>query len=247
MKILLSVLLLCFITVKAFALTVHDPRSCAQAIKQLHQTASQYSKEIGHWQDQINHLKEQSSLLKNQLASLTGLRDLGDIDGELSSLLQDLKATGRHRDSLNALLRSSDSEDHGYADEILNKYRMFDICKEKGNRKLDNICKEQILNKAGTIEAGEEIRGQMAHKIIETSKIARKVKNTKDLKESQDLANAIALKNIEITQLKNQWDSFVDESKLREQLIEEKRREAFDDHQINAPVPKFDISKWKRQ
>ncbi|MGI4852363.1 MAG: type IV secretion system protein [Janthinobacterium lividum] len=240
MKIILSVSLLCFISVQALAMTVHDPRSCAQAIKQLHQTASHYSKEINHWQNQINHLKEQSGLLKDQLASLTGLRELGNLEGELLSLMKELKSTGKHREALNAFLRSPDGEDHEYANEILRKYQMFDVCKEKGNSKLDHVCKAQILNKAGTIEAGEEIRGQTERKIIETSKIARKVKNTKDLKESQDLANAIALKNIEITQLKNQWDCFVDESKLREQLIEEKRREAFDDHQINAPIPTFE-------
>ncbi len=238
MKKILFVLGL-LITPNALALMVHDPQTCAQAIKQLSQTTSHYGKEISHWQEQINHFKTQNGLLKNQLASLTGLRELGDLEGELLSLMEEIKGIEKHRDALNALLRSSDAEDSGYANEILSKYQMFNICKEKGNRKLDNICKEQILNKAGTIEAGEEIRRQTEHKIIETSKIALKVKNSKDLKESQDLANAIALKDIEIKQLKNQWDSFVDESNLRDKLIEEKRREAFHLHQRNAPLHKF--------
>ena len=244
-KILFAFFLL--MTPKALALMVHDPKSCAQAIRQLSQTASHYRQEIAHWQDQINHFKTQGGLLKSQLASLTGVRDLGDIEGELFSLMQEIKGIESHRDELNALLQSDYIEDREYGNKILQKYKMFNICQKKGNRKLDNICKEQILNKAGTIEAGEEIRRLTEVKIIETSKIARRVKNTKDLKESQDLANAIALKDLEIKQLKNQWDSFVDESNLRDKLIEEKRQEAFDDHQINAPIPKFDIHKWKRQ
>lgn len=241
MSKVLYILLLCLFPFSSSALMVHDSETCAQAIKQLSQTATHYGKEIAHWQEQINHFKEQNGLLKNQLASITGLRELGDLEGELVSLRQELKGIEKHRDSLNALLRSSDSEDNGYASEILNKYQMFNICKEKGNRKLDNICKEQILNKAGTIEAGEEIRKQAERKIIETSKIALKVKNTKDIKEGQDLANAIALKDIEIKQIRNEWDSFVDESNLREQLIEQKRREAFDDHQMNAPLPNIEF------
>ena len=72
----------------------------------------------------------------------------------------------------------------------------------KGSQNLDRICKQQILNKAGTIEAGEEIRRQTELKIIEAAKIALKVKNAKDLKEAQDLSNAIALKDLEIKQLK---------------------------------------------
>lgn len=220
-------------------MTVHDPQTCTQAIRQLQQTASHYGKEISHWQEQINHFKAQNGLLKEQLSSLTGLRELNDIEGELSSLIQDLKGINKHRDAFNSMLRSSNDQDNSYTQEILSKYRMFDVCKDKGNQRLDNICKEQILNKAGTIEVGDEIRKQTERKIIEASKIAAKVKNTKDLKESQDLANAIALKDMEITQLKNQWDSFVDESNLRDKLIEQKRREAFDEQQRDAPIPTF--------
>lgn len=230
-------LLVCLFSLEVLALTVHDPQTCAQAIKQLSQTASHYGKEIEHWQQQINYFKRQNHLLENQLASLTGVRELGDLEGELLSLRRELKGVEKHRESLNALLRSDQAEDRGYADEILGKYKMFNICKEKGNQELDHICKEQILNKAGTIEAGEEIRRQTELKIIETSRIAQKVKNTNDIKESQDLANAIALKDLEIKQLKNQWDSFVDESNLRDKLIEEKRQEAFYKQQRNAPPP----------
>lgn len=241
MNKILCVLMICLTCRDCVALVVHDPQTCAQAINQLHQTASHYSKEIGHWQDQISHFKQQSGLLKNQLSSITGLRDIGDLEGELKSLIQELKSIEKHRELLNGLLRSSNSTDNEHANAILDKYQMFNICKEKGNKKLDNICKEQILNKAGTIEAGEEIRKRTERKIIETSKIAVKIKNTKDIKESQDLANAIALKDIEIKQLKNQWDSFVDESELRERLIEEKRREAFHEHQRNAPLPNIEF------
>lgn len=227
-------------------MTVHDPQTCAQAIKQLQQTASHYGKEIAHWQEQINHFKAQNGLLKEQLSSLTGLRELNDIEGELSSLIQDLKGINKHRDALNSMLRSSNDQDNSYTQEILSKYRMFDVCKDKGSQRLDNICKEQILNKAGTIEVGDEIRKQIEHKIIEAAKIAAKIKNTKDLKESQDLANAIALKDMEITQLKNQWDSFVDESNLRDKLIEQKRQEAFHEQQRNAPPPEIKFNHHER-
>jgi hypothetical protein len=44
---------------------------------------------------------------------------------------------------------------------------------------------------------------------------------------------------MEIKELKNQWDSFVDESNLRDKLIEEKRQEAFYKQQRNAPIPTF--------
>ena len=237
MKKICLVLLLCLTYSKAYALIVHDPESCAKAIEQLQQTASHYRQEIVHWQDQINHFKEQTNILKSQLASLSGLRDIRNLDEELVSLIHELRGIDRHREELNELLRSPDSELSTYANKILSKYSMFNNCKKKGNAKLDNICKEVILNKACTIEAGEQIKKQIERKIIETSKIANRAKNSKDLKESQDLANVIAIKNIEINQLKNHWDSLVNESNLREKLIEEKRKAAFYEHQRNAPLP----------
>lgn len=222
----------CFCSFRVFGLIVHDPRNYAQTINQLRQSAK-------HWREQMNQFKEQNSMMKDQLASVTGVRNVGDLDGELLSLQKELRGIEKHRESLNKLLRSPDSQQNEYADEILGKYQMFNVCKEKGNKKLNNICKEEILNRAGTIEAGEGIRKQMGNKIKETEKLAKKAKATKDAKESQDIANAIALKDMEINQLKNEWDSFVDESNLREKLIEEKRREAFNEHQRNAPLPEI--------
>ena len=234
MRKLLYIFIVCFSNclycLSALGMVVHDPKSYIQAINQIRQTAS-------HWKAQVNQFKEQNGMMKEQLASLTGTRDVGDVDGELILLRQELQGIEKHRDFLNNLLRSPNSEQNAQADEILNKYQLFRSCKEKGSRKLDNICKEEILNKAGTIEAGEDIRKQMGVKARETENLARKAKSTKDAKESQDLSNAIALKDMEMNQLKNQWDSFVDESNLREKLIEEKRREAFWEHQENAPLP----------
>ena len=236
MRKLLYIFIFCFLNclncLEAFGLIVHDPQNYMQTINQLRQAAK-------NWKEQMNQFREQNNMMKDQLSSMTGVRDIGDLEGELLSLKQELQGIEKHRDLLNNLLCSPNSEQNEQANEILSKYQMFNACKEKGSRKLDNICKEEILNKAGTIEAGEGIRKQMGIKMNEAAKFANKAKSTKDVKESQDLANAIALKDMEINQLKNGWDSFVDESDLREKLIEEKRREAFDEHQRNAPIPTF--------
>lgn len=241
MKKLLCVFIICFNCVTAFGTIVHDPQNKLQIINQIRQAAAHYKRELAHWEQTVGHFKEQNKMMKEQLSSNTGERDIGDLDKELSDLTKELKGIEKHRDLLNNLLRSPDPEQNNEANRILEKYRMFDICKEKGSRKLDNICKEEILNKAGTIEAGEDIRKQIERKMGEASKLAKKAEKTKDIKESQDISNAIALKDMEINQLKNAWDSFVDESNLREKLIREKRYDAYIEHQTNAPIPTFNF------
>jgi type IV secretion system protein VirB5 len=237
MKKLLCVFIICFLNslnCLAAITVVHDPKNNLQIINQLRQAKK-------YWEEQKRQFKEQNNMMKDQLASNTGMRDVGDLDNELSDLKKELKGIEKHRDLLNNLLRSPDPEQNNEANRILEKYHMFDICREKGNGKLDNICKEEILNKAGTMEAGEDIRKQIERKMGEASKLAKKAEKTKDIKESQDVSNAIALKDMEINQLKNQWDSFVDESNLREKLIEEKRYKAYIEHEINAPLPTLNL------
>jgi len=238
MKKKLVAALLCTIPLNSFAVTpVVDVKSIFQLVNQIKQTAAHYKKEITHWKDQMNTFRDQEKIMSDQFKSMTGQRNVGDIDGQLLALKQEMDGIDKHRELLNSALRSSDPAQNQQANEILNKYQMFDFCKNKGSQKLGNLCKEEILNRAATIEVGETIRKQTNTKIVETSKLAEKAKNSKDAKESQDIANAIALKEIEINQLKYQWDSLVSESQLREKLIEEKKRQAFEDHQINAPLP----------
>lgn len=184
-------------------------------------------------------------MMKGQLMGLTRLRDIGDLEGQLSLLTDEVQGIQKKRAMLNTMLSSANPSLSSEANSILAKYQMFDVCKAKGSKRLDNICKEEILNKAGTIEIGDQIKEKMNRKVKEAQVLARKAANSKDIKESQDIANAIALKDMEITQLQNQWRNSVDESSLREKLIEQKRVAAFNEHEDNAPILQFDLNKFK--
>lgn len=232
MKQLLITLIICIFSSNSFGLVVFDPKNFAQTIKQWNTTMQQ-------WKETAKYYTEQKKMFQDQLSSLTGMRDLGNLEQELKSLKSELSGISKNREMLNKQLGSSNPQQQQETDALLNKYQMFNICSEQGSKRLDNICKEEIINKVATIEVGDKIRVQTVRKMDEVAKLARKVQSSKDVKESQDIANAIALKDLEIQELKNQWDSFVDESNLREKLIEKKRQKSFDEHQKNAPIPTF--------
>lgn len=241
--VLLGILLL--VSPRSYALMVYDPKAIATAIQHHGELEKHWKEELDHCQKMMHNVTQQSDMLKEQLMGLTRLRDIGDLEGQLSLLTDEIQGIERKRAMLNGMLSSANPSLSSEANSILAKYQMFDVCKDKGNQRLSNICKEEILNKAGTIEIGDQIKEKMNRKVKEAQVLARKAANSKDLKESQDIANAIALKDLEITQLQNQWRNSVDESSLREKLIEQKRITAFNEHQRNAPIPKFDPNDFK--
>ncbi|WP_342225712.1 type IV secretion system protein [Rickettsia endosymbiont of Urophora cardui] len=228
----------------SLGLVTYDQKADINSLRQIADGAKRHTQQVRQWKDQAMHWKQtlehyttQQNTLKSQLASLTDIRDIGDLEGQIDSLIYEMDGIERHRNMFTEMLSSSEPEISGEANEILNKYQMFDMCQKKGSTRLDNICKEEILNKAGTIETGEKIKKKMKRKMREVQTLSRKASETRDLKESQDIANAISLKQSEINQLEHQWKLSVDEANLREKLIEQKKIKAFNEQQRNAPSP----------
>ncbi len=232
------------ISSNSFGWAVYDTVANTNSLKQIADGAKRHAEQVRQWKEQamqwqqtLKHYTNQQETMKDQLASLTNIRDIGDLEGQIDSLIYEMDGIERHRSMFTEMLSSSKPEISSEANDILNKYQMFDMCQKKGSSRLDNICKEEILNKAGTIETGSKIKKKMKRKMREVQTLSRKASMTKDLKESQDIANAISLKQAEINQLEHQWQLSVDEANLREKLIEQKKIKAFNEQQKNAPSP----------
>lgn len=243
MKVLILIIMSC-ISGTSLGLVTYDQKADVNALRQIADGVKRHAEQVRQWKDQamqwkqtLEHYTSQQNTLKSQLASFTGVRNIGDLEGEIDSLISEMDGIERHRSMLTEMLSSSEPEISGEANQILNKYQMFDMCQKKGSRRLDNICKEEILNKAGTIETGEKIKKKMKRKMREVQTLSQRAAKASDLKESQDIANAISLKQSEINQLEHQWQLSVDEANLREKLIEQKKIKAFNEQQRNAPSP----------
>ena len=241
---ILLLIMISGISSNSLGLVTYDQKADINSLRQIADGAKRHTEQVRQWRDQamqwkqtLDHYTNQQATMKEQLASLTNIRDIGDLEGQIDSLIYEMDGIERHRSMFTEMLSSSEPEISGEANDILNKYQMFDMCQKKGSTRLDNICKEEILNKAGTIETGEKIKKKMKYKMREVQTLSRKASMTKDLKESQDIANAISLKQSEINQLQHQWQLSVDEANLREKLIEQKKIKAFNEQQRNAPSP----------
>lgn len=202
------------------------------------QELAHWTEKLKQWTETVQHYKSQLQAYKDQLATSTGLRDIQGLVSQGKSLKNDIISLQKQGISLDSLLTSS-SAPSGTLDTLYKKFKDFDICDEKQAESYINICKQETVNKAWAIEQTADVQDKISDALNDISDLTDRMANAKDIKESQDLANAIQAKSIQLNILSQQWEINMKSSEQRDKLLAEKRRKAFRESQITAPVPQF--------
>lgn len=194
--------------------------------------------EAQRWMETAQHYKDQIQAYKNQLATQTGLRDIVGLVNQGKSLKSDILSLQKQGISLDDLLTSNNAPS-GALDSLYNKYKDFDVCDAKQAAAYINICKQETVNKAWTLEQTADVQQKVSDALDEISSLTDRVASSQDAKESQDLANTIQMKQVQLNVLTSQWEMNVKAAEQRDKLLEQKRRKAFKEQQLNAPVPTY--------
>lgn len=202
------------------------------------QELAHWTEKLKQWTETVQHYKSQLQAYKDQLATSTGLRDIQGLVSQGKSLKNDIISLQKQGINLDSLLTSS-SAPSGTLDTLYKKFKDFDICDEKQAESYINICKQETVNKAWAIEQTADVQEKISDALNDISDLTDRMANAKDIKESQDLANAIQAKSIQLNILSQQWEINMKSSEQRDKLLAEKRRKAFRESQITAPVPQF--------
>lgn len=198
----------------------------------------EYLKEAQRWLDTAAHYKSQIKAYQDQLASQTGLRDIVGLVNQAKGLKNDIMSLQKQGISLDSLL-TSDSAPSGALDSLYTKYKDFDVCNPKQAAAYINVCKQETVNKAWTLEQTADVQQKVGTALDEISGLTDRIANSKDAKESQDLANSIQMKQVQLNVLTTQWEMNMKTAEQREKLLAQKRQAAFHQQQANAPEPNF--------
>lgn len=193
---------------------------------------------LKQWGETVKQYKSELTAYKDQLATATGVREIGEfldeakkIKNEAVSVVSDVKDA---KDALTSIGGLAQGE---YA-ALANKYGLMDSCKGLSLQMLDS-CQGSITSKLNLIERAESVSDSFSRKLTSIQKLADRAQNSKDSKESQDLANAVNLKAVEMSALQLQWSMATEQAKAANVVWEEKRKAAFEKQQSNAPIPTF--------
>lgn len=204
------------------------------------ESMNQWIQKLQQWQETVTHYRSELDAYKQQLATATGVRDVQAFLREAKSLKTDIDNLRQNGISLDDLLSNQSGSYSSELNSLYNKYKTFDTCNPSSSsqRYLDS-CKQMILNQAVAIENTSEVENKITGTLGDISDLSDRIANAQDSKESQDLANAIAAKSVQLNALTSQWEMSVKQAEQRSTMLTQQRQKAFNEQQLAAPVPDF--------
>ncbi|EPJ0882921.1 type IV secretion system protein [Citrobacter sp. Cf079] len=201
------------------------------------ESMNQWIQKLQQWQETVTHYRSELDAYKQQLATATGVRDVQAFLREAKSLKTDIENLRQNGISLDDLLSNQSGSYSSELNSLYNKYKTFDTCNPSSSspRYLDS-CKQMILNQAVAIENTSEVENKITSTLGDISDLSDRIANAQDSKESQDLANAIAAKSVQLNALTSQWEMSVKQTEQRATLLEQQKQKAFEQQQLTAPV-----------
>lgn len=201
------------------------------------ESMNQWIQKLQQWQETVTHYRNELDAYKQQLATATGVRDVQAFLREAKSLKTDIDNLRQNGISLDDLLSNQSGSYSSELNSLYNKYKTFDTCNPSSSsqRYLDS-CKQMILNQAVAIENTSEVENKITGTLGDISDLSDRIANAQDSKESQDLANAIAAKSVQLNALTGQWEMSVKQTEQRATLLEQQKQKAFEQQQLTAPV-----------
>lgn len=200
----------------------------------------QWTQELKQWEETVTHYKSQLDAYQKQLATATGIRDIQGFLSETRNLKTDIEALRKNGMSLDELLTHPGGEYSSELNKLYDKYQAFNVC-NPANVSGDYlaICRQIVLNQALAIEHTRDVETRIGNALNDIAVLSGRITDAKDAKESQDLANAVAARSVQLNVLTHQWEMTVKQAEQRAALLEQQRRQAFNQQQATAPIPNF--------
>ncbi len=201
------------------------------------ESITQWTEKLKQWEETVTHYKSELDAYKQQLATATGVRDIQGFLSDARNLKTDIDALRKNGISLNDLLTNPSGSYSSELQRLYSKYQSFDVCNTSStSQSYLASCKQIVLNQAVSIENTSEVENRINSTLSDISDLSDRITNAQDTKESQDLANAVAAKSVQLNALTSQWEMSVRQSEQRTTLLEQQRQKAFEQQQLTAPV-----------
>lgn len=231
---LLSLFLFSNIAFGAGGIPVVDVAANQQMATQNAKQIAEWVKEASRWAETVSHYQKQIQAYKDELLSKTGIRDSVAFMKDIKQIYSDFSEAGKNIQSFyNDVLRNPEQFLSQKGSEIFNKYTSFDRCNfDYMTQSEKNICKVDLITYAAQVETYNQVSIQM-DTISETlKKLQDKLANTKDIKESADVGNAIQLEVAKIQMVKNQLDlanaSYENQRNIQKDIAMQEYSRSFD-------------------
>lgn len=239
-KVILCVGAFLFLSNTAFAsgIPVVDAAANSQMAIQNAKQIAEWVKEATRWTDTVAHFQKQLQAYADELQAKTGIKDSISTLKDLKQIYSDFgRAYENIQDFNDKVLSDPEAFIKGKIGETYSKYMIFDRCQYISDTHRKGICLTDMLTAAAEIQNTQKQTESISNigKVIQ--EIETKMKQSKDIKESQDLANALNAQVAKIqliqTNLQNEHYRYEAERRARE----EQARQIFEEGMTKGFVP----------
>lgn len=222
----------------ASGIPVVDTAANTQIMQQNIKQVLEWAKEAKRWTDTALHYKNQLDAYAKELAAQSGIRDSVSFLEDVKDIYNEAKSIGKNiseiRDFVSNGANIKDSLT-GKAKDLMNKYFDYDRCNRFASGSDQNTCYQKQAAIVENIAFLQERSEAISDYTKDLNKLAKKLKNSKDVKESADIGNAIQLKVALLQAEKTQID-LMNEKKERNKEVIEEREKADALKQWNTPL-----------
>ena len=213
----------------ASGIPVVDVISNTQALTQNIKEIAEWATVAERWLDTTKHYSSQLTAYENELLSKTGIRDSVSFVKDLNKLQEYSKVYGDDYLELGVALTNKNSVIGRKANQLFDKYNIFDECKNEIYKDWKKeACQNKLTREVETIATVQETKKIVDKSSQNLENLSKKVSNTQDIKESQDIANAINIEiaGMQIVQMK--MDMLSKQNEAQEKAEEEQKQRHFE-------------------
>lgn len=176
-----------------------DVLAIAQSLGQNIKEIAEWAEYAERWSETASHYSNQLTAYEKELVSKTGIRDSVQFMKDLDRLKRYSESYGDDYLDLAKAMTNPKSRVGNQARNLFDKYNIFDRCESDIYRDWEKEnCKMKLQREVTQIATVQESNTMVSRTAENLEALTKKIANTQDIKESQDIANAI---NIEMAQL----------------------------------------------
>ena len=226
-KIGLSIATISILTTSSHALfgvgdVVFDPVQTGKAV-------AEYAEQAKRWSDEILHYKDQIEAYEKELLAATEIRDsvqfMKDIQ-EFNNFTQNYSLD--FLDLKDDILGDPKSQVGQHAKQLFDKYQVFDDCNyEYMNDNQKKICKNDMVRSVQEVATYQAYKDNLSSVSTKLGELSQKLANSVDIKESQDIQNAIQMELAQLEVAKAQVELMDTQNKSLERIEKRQKQQLY--------------------
>lgn len=210
----------------ATGIPVVDGAAISDRAMQRAEQAATWAKEATRWQETVAHYQKQLQAYSDQLQSQTGIKDSVSALKSFKQIYSDFgRAFKNIQDFNDVVLKNPESFLTGKIGDTYKKYTLFDRCATMQDAQTKSLCMVDMLTYVAEEQSIQDHQANLSQINDTITQLDTKLRNSKDIKESQDIANALASEGLKIQMIQAsiEADNKLYDAKRREKEEQEEQ------------------------